>query len=549
MQNDQKQILDLIIHNIMDTINLNNIQSSDNIFLIEKMLINCGLSVDYSSDVIEYVTEIINENANKTNTDLIISSEVKNFIDTLFEEKKDKLDKIAVRNKQSGAIQLVSKKTYQSNSQLYTPLSAGWAKANVLMIRNKTSGEEYPVLLKNFDPNKHEKLTTATPIEKDKDKADAGAKPFSVQKNKKEPKQKIDQPGDGDKSTVRPMMVEPSLQAKTQTAFITKKSDKKEPFVRNVRDKNLTNVDTTKSKSYTHPAYHLDNEFYDDMKTKGLLPSDFDIKNAFKIPNNLKADLKLPSAYVPAIEHLINTIGGNENTLDLYFPNMPLTFKPNASISLFEMLLLFSITLNDEQFAKFKIELEMFLNKASSSNLSYDIWEIVQKERQLILKYLIHKYGSKFNLVAASWKIEENLIDLGIDNSDLDTERVSDIFLRIKKEDDTDVLEEFVVTPNRDNILAVLNKEKFTDSFKDIELKTKDKLKTFLLKIFPVEAIVKNYVCVVFPDVIYDYFSLYELFKTDDFDSVLFSLKSDNKSIVLTAKIENKRFDVLQFTI
>jgi len=549
MQTDQKQILDLIIHNIMDTLNLSNIHSPDNTFLIEKMLINCGLSIEHSSDVIQYVKTIINENGNKTNTDVMITGEVKNFIDTLFEEKKDRLDKMAVRNKQSGAIQLISKKTYQSNSQLYTPLSAGWAKANVIMIRNKTSGEEYPVLLKNFDPNKHEKLTTATPIEKDKDKADSDAKPFSVQKNKKTPKQQVAEPESGDKSTVRPMMVEPSLQAKTQTAFITKKADEKKPFVGKVRDKNLTQVDSLKSKSFTHPSYHLDNEFYDEMKNKGLLPSDFDLKNAFKIPSNLTKDLKLPAAYVPAIEQLINTIGGTDNTLDVYFQNMPLTFKPNAAISLFELLLLFSITLNDEEFAKFKIQLEMFLNKASKSNLSYDIWETVQTERSLILKYLMHKYGSKFNLVAASWKLEETLIDLGLDNSDLDTERVSDIFLKIKKDDGSDALEEFVVTPNTDNILAVLNKEKFTDSFEDIELKTKDKLRAFLLKIFPVESILKNYVCVVFPDVIYDYFSLSELFKTDDFDSIMFSLKADKKAIVLTGKAENNNFDLLRFMV
>jgi hypothetical protein len=550
MQNNQKQILDLIIHNIMDSIHIINIESAESTFLIEKVLTNCGLSTEHSSDVISHVKSVVKENTNKTSTDLLISTEVKNFIDTLFEaSRKDRLDKIAVRNKQSGAIQLVSKKTYQSNSQLYTPLSAGWAKANVIMIRNKTSGEEYPVLLKNFDPNKHEKLTTATPFEKDKEKSDLDSKPFSVQKGKKEPKKPdAGQPEPG-KSTVRPMMVEPGLKAKTQTAFITKKTDTKEPYTGRVQDKSLTKTDPIKSKSFIHPTYHLENEFYDDMKAKNLLPAGFNLKNAFKIPKTLLDDLKLPSAYIPTIEQLINTKGGNENPLSVYFPNMPLGFNPNAAISLFELLLLFSVTLNDEDFAKFKIQLEMFLNKSSESNLSFEIWEIVQKEREFILKYLMHKYGRNFKLVAASWKVEENLIDLGIDNSDIDTERVSDIFLRITKENNDDVLEEFVVTPNKNNTIALLNKEKFSESFNEIEAKTKDKLMAFMLKVFPIEAILKNYASVVFPDIIYDYFSLSELFKTDEYDSIDFSLKISNNNIILTSKIENKNVDVLHFEI
>lgn len=568
MKTSEKQILDLIIGNILSEVQVSNIDNPETQFLIEKVLVNCGLSTDYVSDITEHVKNSLKSKTTLTNTDIVISHEINNFISNLFEDKKksksDRLDKIAVRNKQSGAIQLVSKKTYTSNSQLYTPLSAGWAKANVIMIRNKTSGEEYPVLLKNFDPNKHEKITTATPLDKDKEKSDLETKPFSVQKNKKDKKAQIEPAPDSGKDTVKPMMLEPTLQSKTQTAFITPRTAEKEPFrapkfpgeeedggvsaSTKLKDKQLSDVNPSDSKSFKQGSYEPDDrEYYEDLAKKNLLPSGFTLANKFTIPPYLNRDRSIPSAYIPAIEHLINSTGAEQNPVDVYLPNMPLSTNPNAKISLFEMLLLFSLTLNDEDFAKFKIQIEFFMKKTPDSNLSDDIWEAVQLERELILKYLNKKYEKRFKLIAGSWKVEENLIDLGMDNSDINAEHVSDIFLRVRKDDNTDVLEEFVVTPNKDNLLAILDKSKFMSMFGDSKENIKDKVLLFLLKIFPLRLILKNYVSVVFPDVIYDYFSIGELFKSSDTSELNLKLKSKQKTISLSSMIDKKRIDVLNF--
>jgi hypothetical protein len=562
MNIEEQKILELISNNILSEVNVSAIDTPESVFIIEKILLNCGLSPEYSPNIIEYIKLASKNNDVITDTDIRVSNEVNNFISALFEDKKDKLDKIAVRNKQSGAIQLISKKTYTSNSQLYTPLSAGWAKANVIMIRNKVSGEEYPVLLKNYDPNKHEKLGTASPPEKDTDKKELDSKPFSVQKNKKEPKKVAQDEPKGGKDTVRPMLVAPSLQSKTQTAFITPKSNKEDDdskpeypsndtdvisrLTPKTKDKRLLDTNPLDSKSFKHKSYEEDDiEYYEKMSKNELVPDDFDLKTAFKIPIDLQQNLKLPSAYIPTIEHLINTIGGEQNPLNVYSPNMPLNFNPNASISLFELLLLFSLTLNDEGFAKFKIQIEMFLSKSPNSNLSLEIWESVQRERELILKYLNKKYEKNYKIVAGSWKLEENLIDLGLDNSDIDTERVSDLFLRVDANKEEHKLEEFVVTPNKDNLLAILDKEKFSQFLNDDSDRTKDKIKLFLIKLFPLQSILKNQLSVVFPDVIYDYFSMTELFKTDSIENLKLMLTGKDNKITLTSKSENKKINIL----
>jgi hypothetical protein len=562
MNIEEQKILELISNNILSEVNVSAIDTPESVFIIEKILLNCGLSPEYSPNIIEYIKLASKNNDVITDTDIRVSNEVNNFISALFEDKKDKLDKIAVRNKQSGAIQLISKKTYTSNSQLYTPLSAGWAKANVIMIRNKVSGEEYPVLLKNYDPNKHEKLGTASPPEKDTDKKELDSKPFSVQKNKKEPKKVAQDEPKGGKDTVRPMLVAPSLQSKTQTAFITPKSNKEDDdskpeypsndtdvisrLTPKTKDKRLLDTNPLDSKSFKHKSYEEDDiEYYEKMSKNDLVPDDFDLKTAFKIPIDLQQNLKLPSAYIPTIEHLINTIGGEQTPLNVYSPNMPLNFNPNASISLFELLLLFSLTLNDEGFAKFKIQIEMFLSKSPNSNLSLEIWESVQRERELILKYLNKKYEKNYKIVAGSWKLEENLIDLGLDNSDIDTERVSDLFLRVDANKEEHKLEEFVVTPNKDNLLAILDKEKFSQFLNDDSDRTKDKIKLFLIKLFPLQSILKNQLSVVFPDVIYDYFSMTELFKTDSIENLKLMLTGKDNKITLTSKSENKKINIL----
>lgn len=567
MTKSEKEILDLIVRNILDEVPVSKIGTQETNFLIEKILVNCGLSIEYADTIVEYVALSIKENNKTTNTDVVVSNEIHKFISTLFEDvksKSDRLDKVAVRNKQSGAIQLISKKTYQANSQIYTPLSAGWAKANVLMIRNKTSGEEYPVLLKNFDPNKHEKITTATPIEKDKDKSDLDARPFSVQKNKKDKSSKVEPNLAKSKDTSRPMMVEPSLQAKSQTAFVIPRTAEKEPYTgpkfptdgepdrpeikQRIRDKILSRINPSDTKSFKKDfEQDSDKEYYELMGKKNLLPSNFNIDNRFVIPSNLSIDRKIPSAYAPAIERLVNTSGGNFNPVNVYLPNMPLTVKPNAALSLFELLLLFCLTLNDEAFAKFKIQIELFMRKNPEANLTPEIWSAVNSERSIILRYLDKKYDKKFKLIAGSWKVEENLLDLGIDNAEINKEHVSDIFLRIQKDDGNAVLEEFVVSPNPDGILAILNKEKFLEMFSDSKENVKEKMILFMSKIFPIQAIMKNYISVVFPNAMYDYAVLHKIFKTSDIKITDIKLRGKKDNIKMSIIADKKKIDVIEF--
>jgi hypothetical protein len=476
MGNNEKIILDLIVENIISEVAGISPATSEFNFIVEKILTNCGLNPAKTNEILEIVKKSIRLSSNSNYIQNVIVNDISAFVEDIFEATGQKrADKIAVRNKQSGAIQLVSKKTYQANSQIYTPLSAGWAKANVVMIRNKTSGEEYPILLKNFDSNKHEKVGTATPPEDKEENPEL--KPTRVgdrlkNKDKKQPKPEVPDAG---KDTVRPIMLEPSLKSKTTTAFITPKSAKSQPsppqfpdneddvisrIQQTVKDKKLSKQEPLKSPAFKYNPDEDENERYEKMKNAGVLPSDFNINKKFSIPNSITNKIKIPRGYINSIEQLVNSIKGDVTPVSAYSLPIPLNTNPNATVSLFELLLLYSVTLNDEDFSKFTITIDTFLNSNRESNLTNELWDAVKSERTLILKYTIKKYGDSFDIIAGAWKVEEHQLELGVDDSDLDTERISDIFLRVNTEDDYDALEEFVVTPNRNNMLAKLDKLK-----------------------------------------------------------------------------------------
>jgi len=565
MGNNEKIILDSIVENIISEVAGISPASSEFNFIVEKILTNCGLNPAKTNEILEIVKKSIRLSSNSNYIQNVIVNDISAFVEDIFEATGQKrADKIAVRNKQSGAIQLVSKKTYQANSQIYTPLSAGWAKANVVMIRNKTSGEEYPILLKNFDSNKHEKVGTATAPE-DKEETPE-LKPMKIgdkvkNKDKKQPKPETP---DGGKDTARPIMVEPSLKSKTITAFITPKSakaqnttpqfpDNEEDVIskmqQTVKDKKLNKKEPLKSPAFRYNPSEDENERYEKMKNAGVLPSDFNINKKFTIPNSITNKVKIPRGYVNSIEQLINSIKGDVTPVTNYSLPIPLNTNPNATVSLFELLLLYCVTLNDEDFSKFTITIDTFLTSNTESNLTDELWSAVKSERLLILNYIIKKYGSAFNIIAGAWKVEEHQLELGVDDSDLDTERISDIFLRVNTEDDYDALEEFVVTPNTNNMLARLDKIKFKEYIGNAEEKIKAKLLTFILKMFPMQAILKNEMTVVFPNVIYDYLTLSELFKTTSIDNLGLKLKGKSKNIDLTYTDKSNIKDIIQIKI
>jgi hypothetical protein len=565
MGNNEKIILDLIVENIISEVAGISPATSEFNFIVEKILTNCGLNPAKTNEILEIVKKSIRLSSNSNYIQNVIVNDISAFVEDIFEATGQKrADKIAVRNKQSGAIQLVSKKTYQANSQIYTPLSAGWAKANVVMIRNKTSGEEYPILLKNFDSNKHEKVGTATPPEDKEENPEL--KPTRVgdrlkNKDKKQPKPEVPDAG---KDTVRPIMLEPSLKSKTTTAFITPKSAKSQPsppqfpdneddvisrIQQTVKDKKLSKQEPLKSPAFKYNPDEDENERYEKMKNAGVLPSDFNINKKFSIPNSITNKIKIPRGYINSIEQLVNSIKGDVTPVSAYSLPIPLNTNPNATVSLFELLLLYSVTLNDEDFSKFTITIDTFLNSNRESNLTNELWDAVKSERTLILKYTIKKYGDSFDIIAGAWKVEEHQLELGVDDSDLDTERISDIFLRVNTEDDYDALEEFVVTPNRNNMLAKLDKLKFKDYIGKSEDKIKAKLLTFILKMFPMQAILKNEMTVVFPDVIYDYLTLSELFKTTSIDNLGLKLKGKSKNIDLIYTDKSNLKKIIQIKI
>lgn len=563
MANNEKIVLDLIVENIISEVSDINPASPEFNFIVEKILNNCALNQAVIPDIIEIIKKSICLSSNSNYIQSIIVNDISSFVEDIFEAKKDKMDKIAVRNKQSGAIQLVSKKTYQGNSQLYTPLSAGWAKANVIMVRNKTSGEEYPILLKNFDSNRHEKVGTATPPEDKEEKPEMtpmkiGDKNKDTGKKQQEPE--IPEKG---KDTVRPIMVEPSLKAKTMTAFITPKAarvqttppqfpDNEDDVIammqQNVKDKKLSKQEPEKSPAFKYrPDTDLD--AYEKLGSAGLLPSTFNINKKFTIPNSITNKIKIPRGYISGIEQLVNSIKGDTMPVSAYSLPIPLNTNPNATVSLFELLLLYCVTLNDEDFAKFSISIETFINSSIESNLTEDMWNTVKSERSLILDYISRKYGTSFNIIAGAWKVEEHQLELGIDDSDLDTDRISDIFLRVNTDDEYDALEEFVVTPNKNGMLAILDKSKFKDYIGNSKEKIKAKLLTFILKMFPIQAILKNEMTIVFPNVIYDYLTFSELFKTNSLENLGLKLKSKQKNITLKYKTDSSESAILQVNI
>lgn len=567
MQNNEKIILDIIIDNILSEVSEVHAHSAEFDFIVEKILINCGLQYNEIPFVIENVKKSIIDASiadNMIPVKNIISSKISNFVSTLFEDKPRRMDKIAVRNKQSGAIQLVSKKTYQSNSQIYTPLSAGWAKANVVMIRNKTSGEEYPILLKNFDSNKHEKVGSATPPEDEDEKTPLKAKKIELPKNKKDKTPKDTGELSKSNDTVRPMMVAPSLKAKTMTAFITPKSaaqqtqapeypSNEDDIIRNidqsVKDKKLRKTEPTDTRGYKIDTGIDDDEIYEKLKMAGLLSPGFNINKKYSVPSRIKNNLKIPRGYINGVEQLINTIKGDITPISAYSLPIPLSTDPNASISLFELLLLYSVTLSDEDFAIFKISIDSFINSQIESNLTSEMWESVITERTLILKYIIKKYGRSYNFIAGAWKVEEHQMDLGIDNSDVDTERISDIFLRVNTPDEYDALEEFVVSPNKNNILASLDKSKFREYLGNSKEKVKAKILMFIFKMFPIQSVLKNEMTIVFPDVIYDYLTLKDLFSTDSIENLGIKLNVTKNKIQIHYKFENKSGTLLTIDI
>lgn len=563
MANNEKIVLDLIVENIISEVSDINPASPEFNFIVEKILNNCALNQAVIPDIIEIIKKSIYLSSNSNYIQSIIVNDIASFVEDIFEAKKDRLDKIAVRNKQSGAIQLVSKKTYQGNSQLYTPLSAGWAKANVIMVRNKTSGEEYPILLKNFDSNRHEKVGTATPPEDKEEKPEMtpmkiGDKNKDTGKKQQEPE--IPEKG---KDTVRPIMIEPSLKAKTMTAFITPKAAKAQTappqfpdneddviamMQQNVKDKKLSKQEPENSPAFKYrPDTDLD--AYEKLGSAGLLPSTFNINKKFTIPNSITNKIKIPRGYISGIEQLVNSIKGDAMPVSAYSLPIPLNTNPNATVSLFELLLLYCVTLNDEDFAKFSISIETFINSSIESNLTEDMWNTVKSERSLILDYISRKYGTSFNIIAGAWKVEEHQLELGIDDSDLDTDRISDIFLRVNTDDDYDALEEFVVTPNKNGMLAILDKSKFKDYIGNSKEKIKAKLLTFILKMFPIQAILKNEMTIVFPNVIYDYLTFSELFKTNSLENLGLKLKSKQKNITLKYKTDSSESSILQVNI
>lgn len=566
MENNETIILDLIVNNIITEIGDSNPDERQLYFLVEKILLKCGFPEENVDDIIvrlnETMVELNQPPVWKSNlSSSIVKDEITMIVNQLFETSRKKMDKVAVRNKQSGAIQLVSKKTYQSNSQIYTPLSAGWAKANVVMIRNKTSGEEYPILLKNFDSNKHEKITTAVPPVDQEKGPDMGPPKLEQPPKKKDRKPKDEPAPESGKDTVRPMMVAPSLRSKTMTAFITPKSSQslslRSPEFPNNYSDVIGSVTATKkdtklspnnpinSKSFKSFSSDDPREKYEYLGSIGLLPSDFDFNKKFTIPNGITSKLKIPREYISAIEYLSNSIKGDSIPISAFNLPLPLTTNPNAYLSLFELLLLYSVTLNDEEFARFTITIEMFINKHDNVNLTHELWETVKSERKLIMSHIIKKHGNAFDIVAGAWKVEEHQLELGVDDSNLDFEKISDIFLRISThKDNLDVLEEFLVTPNK-QILSILDKDYFKEFLSTDKEHRKERILFFLLKMFPLHSILNNQLSVVFPNVIYDYYTLIEIFKTSSIASLDLKLQVINNKIVLSYENEGNVNNIL----
>ncbi len=565
MENYESNELENIINSIINEIDINNLENPDNLFLIEKILSNVGMDPHGIDSVISNIKNInLKCDFNIKNNSLI--SYLNENIIPLFEDKL-RTDKVAVRNKDSGAIHLISKKTYQSNSQLYVPLSAGWAKTNVIMVKNKNSGEEYAILLKNFDPNKHERVGQSQPPEEKKDEpTDTPVKLKDSPKNKDKKQAKIEPPP-STTAMVRPMVVEPTLQSKTQTAFIKPKSSTEEPlkkpdfstkdteFVKNLekkpKDKIISKTKLSKkTRKEKQDDIDSDIEFYNKIKNTDLFKVGFEYNTRFTTPTTILNKNKNPFYYIKIIERLINTRGASENKLSSYIQNAPTLGNINAAVALFELLLLFVVTLTDEEYYKFVIHVDMFVEKSKGySNLTPEMWDAVKSERLLIIKYLHAKHGSYIDIVSGSWKIEEDLLDLGMDESELNVERVSDIFIRIQTNYDFDVIEEFVVSPTRTNTVFTFNKSKFE---KFINSKNEDeknnKIISLVFKMFPLKSILENDIAVVFPNVIFDYYSLDFVFNAGAIDAIEPSISKNTGDVSISVTSEENKINMFRLT-
>lgn len=563
MEKHETEILNFIVDHILNNVDAITISSGDAKFVIEKYLLQFGM--DYST--VETITEQL-QNLNKNVYIKSIENDINSYVsETLIPLFEDgiKADKVAVRNKETGAIHLISRKTYQSNSQLYVPLSAGWAKTNVIMVKNKNSGEEYAILLKNFDPNKHQRVGSYQKPEKKEKPKELEPSKAEQPKQKKDKKQKPIETPAGVSPAVRPIMVEPQLKTAKKTAFIKPKTSPEEPlkspkfasgdtdYIQYIeptpKDKLLNK---TKPKKIKKPEYpddvRNDVEYYTDIKNKDILPSDFNMDSRFVIPTQISDKSKNPFYYIKIIERLINTIGGETKRLSYFIKNIPAKYNFNASVSLFELLLLFVVTLPDDEYYKFVIYMDTFVSKNKKSNLTKEIWDAVKQERELIMKYLRIKYGMHFELVSGAWKVEEDMLDLGMDDSDVNIDKVSDIFLRISGGDVYDSLEEFAVSPTKNNVLYKLNKTKFNKFLKETKA-DKNKLAALAFKLFPLNSILENNIAVVFPDVIFDYYSLDLVFESENVNNLQFKYKKNKNNIIITVVINEAELELIRFKL
>jgi hypothetical protein len=250
----------------------------------------------------------------------------------------------------------------------------------------------------------------------------------------------------------------------------TKSTSKSEPQSNGYvgdKDKSVKQGDPTTSEEYQRELPPDDVEF-EQRNKKFANPTP---PEAYKMPDFMKDSPKFPKKYLTALERMMNTRPTGDATKWQHYSDIP-GGAGQVSAQAGELMTMMGSTMSDDEWSEFSNSMlqhekalkdehpDVFMKKDKKSGKYKDnpgsrivdgSWvKAATQSRKAIKDRLVKQYGEGTEIIAGAWDTKDDVEAMGLSNYDENKGFSTDMYLKVKKPDGTEVLDEVSLKKSTD---------------------------------------------------------------------------------------------------
>jgi len=233
------------------------------------------------------------------------------------------------------------------------------------------------------------------------------------------------------------------------------------------KDKSLKQGDPTKSEVYSMDLPPDDAEF-EKRNKKFANPTP---PEAYNMPDFMKDNPKFPKKYLTALERMMNTRPTGDATKWQHYSDIP-GGAGQVSAQAGELMTMMGSTMSDDEWNEFSNSMlqhekalkdehpDVFMKKDKTSGKYKDnpgsrivdgSWvKAATQSRKAIKDRLVKQYGEGTEIIAGAWDTKDDVEAMGLSNYDENKGFSTDMYLKVKKPDGTEVLDEVSLKKSTD---------------------------------------------------------------------------------------------------